>query len=133
MKRTSDCGNRRRMSATRCRTLSMGWVVCAATPRRGWCVDCNTSASDLTTSNSFGQQLRKNGFNVNQIAQEGRWFNASLIMSQRNRITHDKEHTQMFSYDDSHSGVGRSKVLGLSARVRLASGSGGKTRGRARL
>ena len=35
MKRTSDRGNRCRISATRCRTLSIGCVVCAAMPMRG--------------------------------------------------------------------------------------------------
>ena len=52
MKRTSDLGNRSRINRTSRRTLSIGWVVWATTPKRGRSPSFATSSSPSTTSNS---------------------------------------------------------------------------------
>ena len=51
-KRISERGNRRRITPTKWRTRSIGWVVWAATPKRGRSASWSTSSSVSTTSNS---------------------------------------------------------------------------------
>ena len=57
MKRTSDLGKRSRINRTSRRTLSIGWVVCAMTPKRGRSLRLPASSS-VKHHVEFGQVFR---------------------------------------------------------------------------